>query len=154
MSFEQTHIALFNVHCNTSAPAGICSRLQACRDDVVWSQVLWSREQRKEEGRNAPGPGFYKAESASRALSRQAAAYSFSAAHTGREVTNMCLSERMAAPSLPLHQSLGLMLEACLLERRLCHASDMLASQLSWKSVLSQFDQSPLWQFTSQVKVS
>ena len=73
---------------------------------MLWSQVLWSREQRKEEGKNAPGPGYYKAESASRALSRQAAAYSFSAAHTGREVTNMCLSKRMAAPSLPLHQSL------------------------------------------------
>jgi hypothetical protein len=67
---------------------------------MLWSQVLWSREQRKEEGRNAPGPGYYKAESASRALSRQAAAYSFSAAHTGREVTNTCLSKRMAAPSL------------------------------------------------------
>jgi len=83
---------------------------------MLWPQVLWSREQRKEEGRNAPGPGYYKAESASRALTRQAAAYSFSAAHTGREVTNTCMSERMAAPSLPLHQSLGLMLAACLLE--------------------------------------
>ena len=72
---------------------------------MVWLQVLWSREQRKEEGRNAPGPGYYKAESASRALSRQAAAYSFSAAHTGREVTNTCLSKRMAAPSLLLSTS-------------------------------------------------
>ncbi|KAL0035780.1 hypothetical protein WJX77_002540 [Trebouxia sp. C0004] len=65
-------------------PAGMRRRgMQQSRNEAL--KVLWSREQRKEEGRNAPGPGYYKAESASRALSRQAVAYSFSAALTGRE---------------------------------------------------------------------
>ena len=49
-------------------------------------QVLWSRQQRKEEDGNAPGPGFYRAESAARALIKHAAAFSFSSANTGRKV--------------------------------------------------------------------
>ncbi|KAL3133397.1 hypothetical protein ABBQ38_007266 [Trebouxia sp. C0009 RCD-2024] len=48
-------------------------------------KVLWSREQRKEEGHHAPGPGFYRAESAARALIKHAAAFSFSSADTGRK---------------------------------------------------------------------
>ncbi|KAL0020938.1 hypothetical protein WJX79_002142 [Trebouxia sp. C0005] len=66
--------------------------VQQSRNEAL--KVLWSREQRKEEGSNAPGPGYYKAESASRALSRQAAAYSFSAAHTGRENIEKELTEQ------------------------------------------------------------
>lgn len=87
----------------------VCSQLNCVCACV---QVLWSREQRKEEDGNAPGPGFYRAESADRALVKHTAAFSFSSANTGREVC----SYAAAAHDLtcPLTYLLGTALLFCL----------------------------------------
>lgn len=61
---------------------------------LPFPQVLWSREERKEEDRGCPGPGFYKAECGNQAVAPHTAAYSFPVARSDREVSSMPQPQR------------------------------------------------------------
>ena len=86
--------------------------------------MLWSREQRKEEDKNTPGPGFYRAESAARALIKHAAAFSFTSADTGRKVNHS------TAGAVPPFASAAAVKRSCQQLCQYCIAADTITALL------------------------
>lgn len=63
--------------------------------------MLWSRYQRKEEEKDAPGPGQYRPASQPEKAGKEAAAWSFTHAATGREV---CLHSWSCLADMHIHE--------------------------------------------------